>query len=137
MKGAMRALVGLFGDGWCTPEFAALPGKTRESLLRGVHKRAVPLNIFPLLYAAQRAVGRLNAVMDGWAHTVREMVLEARKSIDELLCENAEACFEQPEWLSVMDADGGRFEDGEKVEWVMDCIKRGLKEKNAGLVYQV
>ena len=136
-NGARRALVGLFGDGWCTPEFAALSQKTRDSLLRGVQKRTIPLNVFPLLYAAQRALMRLNSVMDTWAHTVREMVLAARKNVDEVLCEQVEACFDQPEWLSVMDADGGRFEDGEKVEWVMDCVRRGLTDQNAAMVYQV
>ena len=136
-NGARRALVGLFGDGWCTPEFASLPQKTRDTLLRGVQKRTIPLNVFPLLYAAQRALTRLTSVMDAWAHPVREIVLAARRNVDEVLCEQADACFEQPEWLSVMDADGGRFEDGEKVEWVMDCVLRGLTCQNAGMVYQV
>ncbi|KAF8527101.1 hypothetical protein JB92DRAFT_2699425 [Gautieria morchelliformis] len=135
-NGARRTLVGLFGDGWCTPEFAALPQKARDSLLRGVQKRTIPLNVFPLLYAAQRALTRLNSVIDPWAHTIREVVLAARKNVDDVLCEHVDACFEQPEWLSVMDADGGRFEDGEKVDWVMDSVRRGLTHQNAAIVYQ-
>lgn len=35
-RGARRALVGLFGEGWCTQEFAALPQKMREALLKGM-----------------------------------------------------------------------------------------------------
>ena len=65
------------------------------------------------------------------------MVLSAQKWIDEMLCGQVEQCFEQAEWLELMDADGGRFEDGEKVEWVMDSIRRGLTEGNATMVYQV
>jgi hypothetical protein len=30
-----------------------------------------------------------------------------------------------------------RFEDGERVEWAMRSIVRGVKEENAGRVYQV
>jgi hypothetical protein len=36
-----------------------------------------------------------------------------------------------------LEADGARFEDIERVEWVMDAIRKGLTEKTAGLVYQV
>lgn len=136
-RGARRALVGLFGEGWCTPEFATLPQKTKEGLVKGLAKRTTPLNVFPLLFAAQYAMNRLNSVLDTWADGTREMVLSARKTVDEVLCGQAEECFEQNEWLELMDADGGRFEDGEKVEWVMDSLRRGLSEKNGGMLYQV
>ena len=136
-RGTRRALVGLFGEGWCTPEFATLPPKTKEGLLKGLAKRTTPLNIFPLLFAAHYAMNKLNNIIDNWADGTREMVLSARKTIDDVLCGQAEACFEQNEWLDLMDADGGRFEDGEKVEWVMESLRRGLSEKNGGILYQV
>lgn len=41
------------------------------------------------------------------------------------------------EWKDLMESDGVRFEDGDRVGWVMDSVKRGLNEKNAGMVYQV
>ena len=40
-RGARRALVGLFGSGWVTSEFAELPQKTRDGLLSGVKKRCI------------------------------------------------------------------------------------------------
>ncbi|KAF8508576.1 hypothetical protein BU17DRAFT_56655 [Hysterangium stoloniferum] len=139
-NGARRALVGLFGDGWCTPEFAALSAKTRDSLLRGVFKRTIPQNVFPLLYASYRALARLDSDRDKEKDrdlsVVRDMVLAVRGRVDAVLCAEAEMCFEQSEWLSVMDADGSRFEDGEKVEWIMDAVRRGLTVQNAAKMYQ-
>lgn len=136
-RGARRALVGLFGEGWCTSEFASLPQRLRESLLKGLAKRTTPMNVFALLFASQHAMNKLSAVIDAWAESSREMILAARKTIDDVLCSKSEECFEQQEWVQVMEADGIRFEDGERVEWVMDAVKRGLTEKNAPMVYQV
>ena len=37
-----------------------------------------------------------------------------------------------------MENDGmGRFEDGERVEWVMDSIRRGMNDTNVVKLYQV
>ena len=69
--------------------------------------------------------------------SMRDMVLAARKTIDDVVCTQAAECFEQPEWLEIMEADGVRFEDGEKVEMLLDSLRRGLSEKNAPMVYQV
>ncbi|KAG0691655.1 hypothetical protein DFH29DRAFT_1010512, partial [Suillus ampliporus] len=135
-RGARRALVGLFGEGWCISEFASLPQKIRENLLKGLAKRTTPLNVFPLLFAAQHAIKKLDSVIDAWADTSREMVLQARKAIDECLVSQSAECFEQEDWLQIMEADGVRFEDGEQVAWVMEAIKRGMIEKHAGMMYQ-
>ncbi|KAI0915857.1 hypothetical protein AcV5_003350 [Taiwanofungus camphoratus] len=135
-RGARRALVGLFGEGWCAPEFAHLPQKTRDGLLKGLTKRTTPMNIFPLLFAAQAALKKLDTIIETWADVTREMVLAARKIIDDVLCSQADQCFEQPEWLEIMESDGVRFEDGEKVEQVMESVRRGMKEKNAASLYQ-
>ena len=136
-RGARRALVGLFGEGWVTPEFATLPQKTKDGLLKGLAKRTVPLNVFALLFAAEAGMSKLNSVMDTWADTTREMILSARKVIDDTICARAEECFEQSDWLEIMEANGARFEDGEKVDYVMSSVKRGLALGNAGRVYQV
>ena len=136
-RGARRALVGLFGEGWCTSEFAALPQKTRDALLKGLGKRTTPMNVFALLAASQAALKKLDTVIEAWGETVREMVLSARKTIDDVVCSQAAQCFEQPEWLEIMEADGVRFEDGEKVEMFLDSLRRGLNEKNAPMAYQV
>ena len=136
-RGARRALVGLFGEGWCTSEFASLPQKIRDSLLKGVGKRTTPLNVFALLFAAEHAMTKLNPVIDAWADMVREMILTGRRGIDETLCSKSEECFAHPDWLELMETDGVRFEDGERVEWIMASIRRGMNEKNAATVYQV
>ena len=136
-RGARRALVGLFGVGWCTAEFARLPQKIRESLLKGLHKRTTPLNVFPLLFAAEAGLAKIKDAIEPWVPAVRDMLIAARKAIDDVLCTQAEVSFEQAEWLAIMEADGGRFEDGEKVEQVMEAVRRGLSEKNAASLYQV
>jgi hypothetical protein len=135
--GARRALVGMFGEGWCNAEFAALPQKIRETLSKGLAKRTTPINYFALLFASHHALGKLSAIIEPWADIVREMVSNARKVIDDLVCAKPQECFEQEEWVEVMQSDGVRFEDAEKVEWIMDSVKRGLSEKTAGMVYHV
>ena len=73
-RGARRALVGLFGEGWCNADFAALPQKTKDGLMTGLKKRAIPQNVFPLLFAAHAALAKLNSVREAWAESVRDMV---------------------------------------------------------------
>lgn len=135
-RGARRALVGLFGEGWCTSEFAALPQKIRESLLKGLGKRTTPKNAFALLFAADHALGRLAAIIDAWAGEVKEMVLSARKVVDDVVCGQSEACFGGSEWNEIMERDGVAFEDAERVEWIMASVSRGVNEHNAASLYQ-
>lgn len=137
-RGARRAIVGHFGDGWCTSEFATLPQKTRESFIKGVSKRATPMNILPLLVAGQQALMKLDKMpRELWSHVSRESILSGLKQISDSLCANISVFLEEPEWLTILEADGARFEDIERVEWVMDAIRKGLSEKTAGHVYQV
>jgi hypothetical protein len=65
------ALVGLFGEGWCTSEFAGLPPKVRENLLKSVGKRTTPAN----------ALAKLSSVVDAWSAEVREMILTGWKVV--------------------------------------------------------
>jgi len=136
-RGARRALVGIYGEGWCTSEFSKLPDKIKLQLVKGLAKRTTPINIFPLLFATHQALRKLSNLSDLWSDGVKELVLSARKTIDEVLCNQADECFEQPEWVEFMAGDGARFDDADKVEWVMDSVKRGLNEQNAPLAYQV
>ncbi|KAF5347963.1 hypothetical protein D9756_010219 [Leucocoprinus leucothites] len=135
-RGARRALVGLFGEGWCTQEFATLNPKLRESLLKGVAKRTTPQNVFPLLFAAEHAIQKLSTIIDSWADTVREMILNGRKHIDEVICKESEAAFSSDDWMEIMEGDGTRFDDSERVEWVMAAVMRGVKEPWAASLYQ-
>jgi hypothetical protein len=83
-----RALVGLFGEGWCTPEFTTLPQRTKDGPLKDPAKRTTPLNIFLLLFAAQYTMNKLNGALDAWADETREMVLSAQKRVDEVTFPN-------------------------------------------------
>jgi hypothetical protein len=65
------------------------------------------------------------------------MILSARKAIDEVLCKESEACFNSEEWMELMEAEGVKFEDGEKVVWVMTADLRGVKDVYAAFLYQV
>jgi hypothetical protein len=136
-RGSRRALVGMFGDGWCSSEFAGLSTKMRALLLKGVQTRTTPQNIFPLIFAAEAALAKLDVVNDQWRDTVHELIMKARKTIDECLDDQAETAFEQQEWLEIMDSDGAQFQDMDRVTWIMDSVIRGLKDTNAPLVYQV
>ncbi|KAG9034590.1 hypothetical protein FRB95_013043 [Tulasnella sp. JGI-2019a] len=135
-RGAQRALSGMFGEGWCFSEFAALPPKTRSNLVKGVSLRATSINVIPLLFAAQAAMYKLENNHDGWAEEVREMILTVRKRIDDTMCNNCEEVFEQEEWVAILERDGAVFGDTEKVGWAMDSLRRGVNERNAGFVYQ-
>ncbi|KAI0087448.1 hypothetical protein BDY19DRAFT_955832 [Irpex rosettiformis] len=135
-RGARRALVGLFGEGWSNPDFARLSQKIRQGILVGVAKRTTPMNIFPLLFASHKGLAKLNGIIEPWVEISKDMILSARKTIDEVICTKANECFEQGEWLVIMEGDGARFEDAELVEWVMEAVRRGMNEKNAGHLYQ-
>ena len=136
-RGARRALVGLFGEGWCNSDFATLSQKDRDTALKGVSKRTTVQNAFPLLFAAEHALEKLASQIEPWADTVKDMVLMARKAIDDVLAREAEACFNAEEWMAIMENDGARFEDGERVEWAMAAVLRGAKEPFAPSLYQV
>ena len=136
-RGARRALVGLFGEGWCNQEFAQLPQKIREAVLKGVSKRTTAQNAFPLLFAAEHALWKMANVIEPWADTAREMIMAARKNVDEVLAKEAETCFNGEEWMEIMESDGVGFEDAERVEWTMGSVLRGVKEPFAPLLYQV
>ena len=66
------------------------------------------------------------------------MILTARWFVDTALCSEAEKVFYEKDWVDIMENDGmGRFEDGERVEWVMDSIRRGMNDNNVVKLYQV
>ena len=66
------------------------------------------------------------------------MILTSRSFVDCSLCSEAEKVFNEKDWVDIMENDGmGRFEDGERVEWVMDSIWRGMNDTNVVKLYQV
>ncbi|QRW05463.1 The BTB (BR-C, ttk and bab)/POZ (Pox virus and Zinc finger) domain [Ceratobasidium sp. AG-Ba] len=135
-RGAQRALVGMFGEGWATSEFLSLPLRLKNNLLKGVKNRTNPRNIIPLLQATAAGLSKLSTNSTPAADAVKELVLQARKNIDEVLGGSLEEFFEQPEWVALLENDGQRFGDMDKFEMVLESIRRGLTETNAGPVYQ-
>ncbi|KAH8804177.1 hypothetical protein DL96DRAFT_1537120 [Flagelloscypha sp. PMI_526] len=154
-RGARRILVSAFGVGWCTSEFATLPPKLRESLLKGVRKRTTAFNpalggpdggrgngrgnVFAVLWAAETALRRLQAIESGiskkkkraappapsgggeddeameeddsyWIETVREMILLGRKGAEEVLAAECVECFTFPSDPDVTMGEPGDWE---------------------------
>ena len=139
-RGARRALVGIFGEGWVTPEFGALPVKARTHALRGVQARTTVQNVFPLLFAAQAALAKLGtsgSIDQPWAASIREHVLAVRTKIDDVLCAELEEAFQQEEWLGMLERDGAGFNDVDQVSWIMSAIQRGLNDNRTPTMYQV
>ncbi|KAJ7116119.1 hypothetical protein C8R43DRAFT_1038512 [Mycena crocata] len=157
-RGCRRALVGLFGNGWCTAEFAGLEPKLHAAALKGLAKRTTPANALPILWAAETALQRLSSLVDPWADTVRPLIEAGRAQVDKVMAGETAAVFglermedqtnerngktttanadPKNDWIDIMRADGVRFEDGERVEWAMRSVVRGAGEANAGRVYQ-
>ena len=122
--------------GWCTPEFAALPPKLHAAALRGLAKRTTPANALAVLWAAEAARARLAPMVDAYADVIRPLIDTALAQTDAVLGAQTAAVLAEADWGAIMRADGARFEDGERVEWVMRGIVRGVSEVNAGRVYQ-
>ena len=96
------------------------------------------MNVLLMLFAARAGLKKLSSVRDGWGDTVKDMILTARSFVDSALCSEAEKVFNEKDWVDIMENDGmGRFEDGERVEWVMDSIRRGMNDNNVVKLYQV
>jgi hypothetical protein len=111
--------------------FIATFVKIHESILRGLAKRTRPLNVLPLLFGAEHELRKLGVVIEPWGDISREIIMSARKTIDEVLCKESEACFNSEEWVELMEGDGVKFKDGEKVEWAMAAVLRGVKDAYA------
>jgi hypothetical protein len=77
----------------------------------GLGKWMIPLNIFPLLFAAEQGLRKLAFVPEPWGDISKEMILSARKIIDGILYRGSEACFNSEEWMELMEADGVSFRD--------------------------
>jgi hypothetical protein len=82
-RGARRALVGLFGMGWCILEFAGLPTKLHSSALKGLAKRSTPANALAVLWAAEGVLTGLNGIVDAWTEVVRPLI---GASSSQILC---------------------------------------------------
>jgi hypothetical protein len=69
--------------------------------------------------------------------SVKPHILAVLKAVDTLLNDEPVECFRQREWLELLEEDGVRFDDAERMEWVCKAVERGLKGETVVLVYQV
>ncbi|KAJ3857097.1 hypothetical protein EV368DRAFT_30962 [Lentinula lateritia] len=144
-RGARRALVGLLGDGWVTSEWAGLPARLRESVLKGVKKRMIPptdeklkgvnVNVWSMLFAVESALGIRRNSNPNWHETVHMDLLHAREAIDECLADRVTECFTPPPSPMGPSASTA-YEDANRVSAILASLLRGLKPSNAPLVYQ-
>lgn len=137
-RGSRRALIAMFGLGWCTPEFASIPRNIRISILSNVLRMVKPMNALALLFSSQRGLERLDRLEEPWNVTVRAMVLSVRENVDEMLCKESRACFDSEEWRGVVSMDSPMRRD--QLDMIMMAILRATKEQQAFYitsVYQV
>ncbi|KAJ7593454.1 hypothetical protein C8J56DRAFT_498559 [Mycena floridula] len=140
-RGARRALTGIWGEGWVTSELGGMDGKIVDSLIKGVGKRALgpaegAWNVMPMIWAGIAGTKKADRVVDTWGSVVRDALEKGRKGLCKILADHSESAFECPEWTEIMEADGVRFEDGERVEGVLAALLEGLSIHNAGTAYQ-
>ncbi|CAE6374118.1 unnamed protein product [Rhizoctonia solani] len=116
-RGAQRALVNMYGEGWVTPEFLELPLELKEMLSKTLEQQITTRNIIPLLVATQAGLNKLASNSESPAEEVKQLM-------------------HQPEWISLLESDTAGFPDVEKFDLVLKSIRRGWTAKNVGRVYQ-
>ncbi len=129
-------MVGMFGEDWATQELSQLQPKLRKSPLKGVAKGTTPQNALPLLFAAEHALLKLANNIEPWADTVRDAIFATHNKIDEVVTREAQGALSSGEWEAVVGGGGVHFDDGERVEWAMTNVLRGVREEWAPSLYQ-
>ncbi|KAF8670452.1 hypothetical protein RHS04_08605 [Rhizoctonia solani] len=135
-RGAQRALVNMYGEGWVTPEFLELPLELKEMLSKTLEQQITTRNIIPLLVATQAGLNKLASNSESPAEEVKQLMHQVRRKIDAVTCNNLDDLLEQPEWISLLESDTAGFPDVEKFDLVLKSIRRGWTAKNVGRVYQ-
>lgn len=141
-RGARRAAVGMFGQGWCSHGFSQLPQHICGIILNDMKEFITPDNFFSLLFASERALHQLHNLAAAWTDTVKNMIITVRDMLDEVLLAQPEFCFECEEWMEIMHADRiGRTEEiqikEEETKWVFDAISRTSRKNEARELYKV
>jgi hypothetical protein len=65
------------------------------------------------LFAAEHGLGKLGVVIEPSGDISREMILSARKTIDDVFAKSRNR-FNSEEWMELMEADGVKFEDEDR-----------------------
>lgn len=130
LRGVRRAIVALFGEGWCTPEFAALSKSNQEYAVEDVKQLITTVNVFPLLFKAEQAFAELEATNNaGIALQITDIVVDVRKEIDAMFLANPDPCWESEAWLQIRkdyDSENAirRGRAGRELEYVLKAVSR-------------
>ncbi|KDR77870.1 hypothetical protein GALMADRAFT_138039 [Galerina marginata CBS 339.88] len=141
-RGARRTLVGLFGAGWYTEEFAALPRNITELILTDVRQMIRPQNVLPLLFAAENTLLTYDPSKQDWHRPVRAMVCAVLESVQKYLCAYPQACLQTEAWENILQEDeqDSQLELGSdreiQVRWVMKALLKGADLENWSATYQ-
>jgi len=141
-RGARRAAVGMFGEGWCSRRFSQLPHHIREIILSDINEFVTPDNFFRMLFASERALHELNNIAASWAHIVKNLVLTVQEMLDGVLLAQPEFCFECEDWMDIMRSDRvGQLQEfqarEEEATWIFDAILRASQKDGASKLYKV
>ncbi|KAF5329643.1 hypothetical protein D9619_009513 [Psilocybe cf. subviscida] len=82
-------LLGLFGPGWCTEEFAALQQDSRRAILDSFYSSLTMDNVVDLLRLAKYGFDVVDQIKGpSWASTIHSVLSAALKYLDSFLAEN-------------------------------------------------
>ncbi|KDR68150.1 hypothetical protein GALMADRAFT_161220 [Galerina marginata CBS 339.88] len=137
-RGARRVLVVLFGEGWCTEEFSALPAGIIGLVLTDLRGITTASSALPMLFAAESALIRLENLRKDWGSIVKSSILSVREVIDSVLCTNAGICFKSQTWRELMNSSKKNLGENafEQVTWVLRAVFRGANPANVSALYQ-
>lgn len=145
-RGSLRALVKLFGPGWCTIQFASLPQNLLDYLILVVRMTILtPKNALCLLFAAEEALNEMNKSHRPWISPVKAAVTTVRNLIDAMFCEETAECLKCEDWEKIREDDAlglmsnvKKTENTLKLSIIRDAIFRAVGESNnAGKIYNV
>ncbi|KDR76440.1 hypothetical protein GALMADRAFT_445556 [Galerina marginata CBS 339.88] len=131
--GACRALVGMFGVGWCTKEFAEISPTLLALVFADMKKLVTPANVLSLLFAADGGLEMLARTPEegrSWANVVKTHITSVRNLVDDILWRYPLECFASQTWAILMRGNPYLIEigDGESrsimVEPILNALSR-------------
>ncbi|KAF8890550.1 hypothetical protein CPB84DRAFT_1784857 [Gymnopilus junonius] len=134
-RGALRALVGLFGEGWCTKEFASLPSYIVDASISGFQKSITPSDVIPILFAAEKALLKLQMSSESWADGIKTTIISACSLAEDVMCAEPQACFESETWDRAMTRIWPRS-TRDQAMLVTRALRRRARPHQALVIYQ-
>jgi hypothetical protein len=148
-----------FSAGWCNQTFAHIPMDIKHFLLDSIPQRVTVQNTISLLFEAQRGLLALENIMwkheeEGndseednvaslsnqgkdhhWTENCTMMINFVRQKVDKMFCGHFQTVLAGKNWPLIIYGGGSR--GVERVEWLMDSVRRGISAKTSVSVFQV